>query len=209
MKLQIAIDSMTDTEALKFAKSAQQYADIIEVGTPMIYRYGLDFIKEVDASISQSLLLADAKIVDAGALESRIFLETGADIITVLGGSSNTTVRDALDQVRAYQAELMIDLIDIPRDKKIDRIRELANLGCNTFCIHRPSDLNDKESLFLPKISKISKEIYLSVAGGIDSQNVGRVIDYNPDVIIIGSAITEHDDPLVQASRFREIIENP
>ncbi len=208
MKLQIAIDSMTDDEALKFIQSVEQYSDIIEIGTPLIYKYGLKFVSKVNEKISTAQLLADAKIVDAGALESRMFLENGADIITVLGGASNTTIKEARTIVQDYRAKLMIDLIDTPSRKKVNRVKELHKFGCDYFCIHRPSDTKTEENLFLPDFSSISSELYLAAAGGINGENIRKVISYNPEVIIIGSAITEATDPMIQAKKFSQIIKN-
>lgn len=208
MKLQIAIDSMTDDESLKFIQSIEQYADIIEIGTPLIYRYGLKFVSKVNEKISTAQLLADAKIVDAGALESRMFLENGADIVTVLGGASNTTIKEARAVVQDFWAKLMIDLIDTPLQKKTARVKELHKFGCDYFCIHRPSDTETEEELFLPDFSSISSELSLAVAGGINGENIRRVIDYVPEVIIIGSAITEATDPKAQAKKFSQIIKN-
>lgn len=202
MEFQIAIDTMTGDEALRFAKSVEAYADVIEIGTPLVYRYGIELVREMADRLSQSKLLADSKIVDAGELESQLFLEAGADIVTLLAGSSDTTVEEALATARKNQAELMIDLIDIPPEGKINRIEELTELGCSYFCLHRPSDVGTGEEMFLPQRGALPSGLKLAVAGGIDLTNLKRVIESGMDIAIIGSAITEGEEPETKAREF-------
>ncbi len=206
MQFQIAIDTMPGDEALSFAESVEAYADVIEIGTPLIYRYGLELVREMVGRVSRAKLLADSKIVDAGALESRIFLEGGADIVTLLAGSSDTTVEEALVTTEKRQAELMIDLIDIHPEGKINRIEELSELGCNYFCLHRPSDVGTGEEMFLPQPGSLPSGLKLAVAGGIDLTNLDRVIESGMDVAIVGSAITRTDEPEAKARKFAEIL---
>jgi 3-hexulose-6-phosphate synthase len=207
MEFQIAIDTMSGDEALSFAESVESYSDVIELGTPLIFRYGLELVRKMTDRLSQANLLADSKIVDAGALESRIFLEAGADIVTLLAGSSNTTVEKALAITEKHQAELMIDLIDIPPEGKINRIEELTELGCNHFCFHRPSDVGTGEDMFLPQRDSLPSGIKLAVAGGINLTNLEEVIEAGVDVAIIGSAITEADKPEAKAREFAEMLD--
>ncbi|MEF8726312.1 MAG: orotidine 5'-phosphate decarboxylase / HUMPS family protein [Candidatus Bipolaricaulota bacterium] len=204
MQFQIAIDTMPRDEALGFAESVEVYADIIEIGTPLIYRYGLELVREMADRLSQSELLADSKIVDAGALETRMFPENGADIVTLLAGSRDTTVEQAIATAKNYQSELMIDLIDIPSDRKIERIEELTELGCNYFCLHRPSDVGTGEAMFLPEPGSLPSGLKLAVAGGIDQMNLDRIIKSGMDIAIVGSAITQADKPEDRARKYAE-----
>lgn len=206
MQFQIAIDTMLGDEALSFAESVEAYADVIEIGTPLIYRYGPEFVREMANRLSQARLLADSKIVDAGALESRMFLEGGADIVTLLAGSSDTTVKEALATTEKHQAELMVDLIDIPPEGKINRIEGLTELGCNYFCLHRPSDVGTGEEMFLPQPGSLPSGLKLAVAGGINLTNLDRVIESGMDVAIVGSAITKAEKPVAQAHKFADIL---
>lgn len=207
MELQVAIDNMEAGEALAFARRVEPYADIIEVGTPLIYRYGLELVTKMKCQLKSARLLADPKIVDAGKLEARMFLEAGADIITLLAGASNTTLQQAAQIADELRGELMIDLIDIPASKQGNRLDELYQIGYSCFCLHRPSDVSDTERLVLPDISGLSGDVRLAVAGGINFSNLDGVLDYNPAVVIVGSAITGHQRPRKQARRFKQKIE--
>lgn len=50
MKIQLALDRMTISEAIETAKEAEQYVDLIEVGTSLIKEYGVESISEIKKS---------------------------------------------------------------------------------------------------------------------------------------------------------------
>ena len=45
MKLQIALDDLTMEEALVLMDKVQDFVDIIEIGTPFIYEYGMEAVR--------------------------------------------------------------------------------------------------------------------------------------------------------------------
>lgn len=47
MKLQIAIDVVDDKKAIKLAKKVHKFADILEIGTPLIKKHGIMIIKKM------------------------------------------------------------------------------------------------------------------------------------------------------------------
>jgi 3-hexulose-6-phosphate synthase len=70
MKLQIAIDMVNAETALKMVKEIQDVIDIVEVGTPMIVREGMFPVRLIKEKFPKVTVLADAKIVDGGDIES-------------------------------------------------------------------------------------------------------------------------------------------
>jgi len=136
MKIQLALDNLSLEKAVTLVKELGGDVDIIEIGTLLLMRYGLKIIPRIQKSVVNSLLLVDAKIIDAGELETEMIFESGADIVTVLAGSDDRTVHNALEVAKRHQKEVMIDLINC--NKKVQRIKELAAIGANYFCLHRP-----------------------------------------------------------------------
>ena len=45
MKLQIALDDVTLEEALALVDRVKKYIDIIEIGTPLVYEYGMQAVR--------------------------------------------------------------------------------------------------------------------------------------------------------------------
>lgn len=61
---------------------------------------GLRAVKEIKAEFPSLKVLADLKIMDAGRYEVMKASEAGADIITVLGVSDDSTIRGAVEEAR-------------------------------------------------------------------------------------------------------------
>ena len=58
MKLQIALDIDWD-KASKILDQVQEYIDIVEIGTPLIFREGLSLVERVREQFSDLTVLAD------------------------------------------------------------------------------------------------------------------------------------------------------
>lgn len=66
MKLQIALDDVTLEGALELVKKVRDYIDIIEIGTPFVYEYGMQAVRTMKEHFPDKEILADMKIMDAG-----------------------------------------------------------------------------------------------------------------------------------------------
>lgn len=110
MKIQLALDNLSLEKAIGLVKQLRGDIDIIEIGTPLLSRYGLEIISCIQKLMLNNLLLVDVKIVDAGELETEMILKNGADIVTVLAGSNNRTVINALEVAKRYQKKVIINL---------------------------------------------------------------------------------------------------
>ncbi len=66
MKLQISFDLIDLDKAIAIGEQVAQYADIIEVGTILIYHHGTLAIERFKEAFPDKTILADTKIVDRG-----------------------------------------------------------------------------------------------------------------------------------------------
>ena len=71
MKLQIALDDVTLEGALELVKKVRDYIDIIEIGTPFVYEYGMQAVRTMKEHFPDKEILADMKIMDAGYYEGK------------------------------------------------------------------------------------------------------------------------------------------
>ena len=100
-ELQIALDGEFPA-ALALLSQVAPFVDIAEVGTPLIFREGVDAVRQFRAAHPQLTLVADLKIMDAGAAEADIAFCAGADCVTVMALASDATISGALRSAREH-----------------------------------------------------------------------------------------------------------
>src|SRR5258707_4722789 len=86
--LQVAIDK---PESLSVIAQVRGIADIIEIGTPLLKRFGIGAIATARELCPDTPILADTKTVDAGDLEAEMVFGAGARLMTVLSSTSRAT----------------------------------------------------------------------------------------------------------------------
>lgn len=205
MKLQLALDRLTRTECLQILKKTESHIDWIEVGTGVIKEYGVSIIREIKELYPNKTIVSDMKTCDAGKHEAVQAFEAGADITTVMAFSANKTISDMLEIAKQYDKRIMVDLLGITESQ---RFRELDELGVNLVSLHFGKDMQ-KEGEIKTEAFKLTKDISqfeVSVAGGITLSKLSKVVEHKPDVIIIGSAITNSENPGEAARKIKEVI---
>ena len=196
MKLQLALDDISIDGALALVGKVRPHIDIVEVGTPLIIEEGLRPVRELRARFPDLPVLADTKIMDAGALEARSAFAAGADYVTVLGVTDLLTVRACLDVAKEFGGTVVVDMIcvdDLPK-----RVAELERIGVAALAVHTGVDQQaagrtPADDLRVMKSHSRSCEIF--VAGGITPQSLPVYIELGADVAIVGGGICHADDP--------------
>lgn len=208
MKLQLALDVCSIEEGLKLVESIVDYIDIIEIGTPLIIEHGLYPVVLFKEAFPHKKILADAKIMDAGEHEANLCFVKGADIVTVLGVAHNSTIAGVVKAARAHGKQVMVDMIDVHDIAK--RVLEIEKLGVDYLCVHTAFDIqstgvNPLDELRL--INEVLSQGKAAVAGGVKVATVKDIVKENPEIIVVGGGITSQSDPVVAASRIKEIME--
>ncbi len=183
------------------------YVDIVEIGTPVVINEGLRAVKEMKKQFPDKKVLADLKIMDAGGYEVMKASEAGADIITVLGASDDSTIRGAVTEARKQGRKIMVDMINV-RDIEA-RAREIDALGVDYICVHSGYDHQaDGKNPFeeLAAIKRVVKNAKTAVAGGIKLGTLPEVIGAGPDLVIVGGGITGSEDKKAAAAEMRRLI---
>ena len=204
MKLQLALDGLLH-DSLSILDLVADQIDIVEIGTPLLYREGIGAAVAIHDQFPTLTLLADLKIVDAGQVEASIAFEAGCDYVTVLGIASDATVAGALQAAEEHGSMIMVDMLQVPDQLK--RARELIALGCQLLCVHTAYDLHtagDTPFAALDQIRNALPQVALAVAGGLGPHNVSNVLPLRPEIIIVGSAITQAAAPRQAAVSIRE-----
>jgi 3-hexulose-6-phosphate synthase len=195
MKLQIAIDMVNAETALKMVKEIHDIIDIVEVGTPMIMREGMFPVRLIKEKYPNVVVLADAKIVDGGDIESADAYEAGADIVTVLGVADDATVQAVVKTAKKFGKKVMADMICIEDVKK--RAIELDAMGVDYICLHTAIDVQSTgKTPFdeLAQVMTVIKNAKPAVAGGINMSTIPLAKKYGTDIVVAGGALTKAAD---------------
>ena len=92
--LQLALDFVDLKRALKSAQAGVAGGvDWLEAGTPLIKSEGLHAVRELRRLFPDTTIVADMKIMDTGRVEVETAAKAGANIVDVLGASSEATIR--------------------------------------------------------------------------------------------------------------------
>lgn len=197
--LQIALDFIDLEKALHIASiTVKAGVHIIELGTPLIKNYGLQALKALKNIIEKQLIVADLKTIDAIELEFTPFAHHGAHAVTILSFMDDDIISDALALCRELGIDLIIDLIN--QQNPVEKALRLADLGASIVNVHVGVDVQRKRNMSVKQLLKEVEEIsssgvIVAVAGGIKPRDVELFVEYGAKIIIIGSAITRHENP--------------
>lgn len=196
MKLQIALDDVTLEKALVLVERVKEYIDIIEIGTPFVYEYGMLAVRMMKERFPDKEVLADMKIMDAGGYEAEQALRAGADYVTVLGVTDNLTIKGCVDAANKYGKEIVVDMICVEQMEK--RISVLESLGVHGLAVHTGTDQQAAGRTPLDDLkimSSCAEKAKISVAGGISVETIDEYVRYNPEVVIVGGGICHANNP--------------
>ncbi len=203
-KLQLALDGDM-ASALRIMEAAHAFVDIVEVGTPLVIREGMHAVRRLRAEYPALPLVADLKIMDAGAYETDIALDAGADRVTVMAHADDATIRGAAAAANARGKLLMVDMMGFAQP--LARARQLRSLGCQFFCLHRAHELRMEQGSPQGQLARLRAEmpaVTLAIAGGIRLPALDSILPHAPQVIIVGAAISAAAEPARAARQFQE-----
>ncbi len=207
MKLQLAYDLGTYEELYPFMEEIEEAIDIIEIGTPVILREGVSQIENVKKKFPEKLIFADLKIMDAGKLEADIGFQAGADMVSVLGLASKKTIEAAKNSAIQWNRKIMIDMINLQ-----DPIRKWGDfmvMGMDYGCLHTAhDDVTDGENSLetVEKFHEAHGGQQISVAGGIDPEKIRNMKSCQPEILVVGSYITNAVDPSKALKNIRQVM---
>jgi len=207
MQLQLALDLVGIPEAIELVREVEPFIDIVEIGTPVIINEGLHAVKAVKEAFPNLTVLADLKIMDAGGYEVQKASEAGADIITVLGVSDNSTITGAVQEAKKRNKKIMVDMINVKNLE--ERAREIDGFGVDYIAVHSGYDhqaavLNSFADL--AAIKRVVKNAKTAIAGGIKLGTLPEVVAAKPDLVIVGGGITGQADKAATAAEMQRII---
>ena len=209
MRLQIAFDFGDLDDLIALATRFGDDVDWIEVGTYLILQESIRAVSTFKRAFPAKKIVADIKIVDAGAKEAELAFDAGADIVTVLGCAYDATIIGATQQAHAQQGQVMVDLLAV--NDKPRRAREVEAMGVDFICLHAGWDAvvprsrrgEDQLDPLADLVAvKQATRVPLTIAGGMTVERLTQLSRYEPHTIIVGRAVTLSPDPVAVAHEF-------
>lgn len=208
MRLQVSLDRMDLQKGLNFIECIYDVIDIVEIGTPLVYKEGLRAVTEMRKYFPDKTILADLKIMDGGESNAKFAYEAGADIVTVLAVAEDKTIEGAMQSAKKYEKEIYIDMISVRNFNQ--RAQQVDQMGVSYIGVHTGVDsqaLGKRPTQQLHELKGIIQHSKIAVAGGIDLETLPEIVKEEPDIIVCGKSITESESPRQIILAMRSIIE--
>ncbi|MFC1567375.1 3-hexulose-6-phosphate synthase [Thermodesulfobacteriota bacterium] len=206
--LQLALDFVDLKRALKSAKAGVAGGvDWLEAGTPLIKSEGLHAVRELRRLFPDATIVADMKIMDTGRVEVETAAKAGANIVDVLGASSDATIRECIQAGKNYGAKIVVDMIAV--NDVVSRAKYAEDLGADFVTVHCSVDeqMEGKDPFDTLRQVAQALSIPVGVAGGINSETAASAVEAGAAIVVVGGAITKALDPEQAARDIRKGID--
>jgi len=203
MKIQISFDLTDLDKAIDIAKQVAPYADSLEVGSLLLYKNGIVALERFRETFPETVILADAKIVDRGKPAVELLAKAGADWITVMAGTSKNVIHSVATTAHDLGKKVMLDLLD--SYSLGQSALDAQSMGVDALLLHKPHD-DDDGLKFLDtwEMVKGNSSLPIYVAGKITRDMVDKIKSINPHGVVISKTITQAEDPAQEAQFFQD-----
>lgn len=195
MKLQVALDTLSEEECIDLLDEIKDYVGVIEVGTPFVIESGMQPVRHFKQRYPDLAVLADCKIMDAGSYEADKCFDAGADIVTVLGVSNDATIKGVVASAKKHNKKVMVDMIEVKN--LAQRTAELDKMGADYICVHTAFDIQESGAnplSDLQVVNKIVTNAKSAVAGGVKLATIDDIVAEGAEIIVVGGAICTADN---------------
>jgi bifunctional enzyme Fae/Hps len=207
--LQVAFDN-PNLEFVLAAISQIPKSDhvIIEAGTPLIKRYGVDVISKIRDVRPDAFIVADLKTLDTGNLEARMVADAAGDAIVVSALAPINTINKLIEEAHKTGIYAVMDTLNQP-----DPISVLKQLDVmpDVIELHRGIDIEGTEHAWgnIADIKKVAPKALVAVAGGVRLDKVQVALSQGADILVVGRAIAGSRDIREAAEQFINALNKP
>jgi len=204
--LQVALD-LVDLAVVRRVLSQLPDSDhlLIEVGTPLVKKFGASVVKEIRTVRPSSFVVLDLKTLDTGNLEVRLAADATADAVVISGLAPKKTLELAIQEARKTGIYSVIDMLNVPDPLAV--LRSLSALP-DVVEMHRAIDQEAERHNWeaIAEIKRMAatsdRKILVAVAGGIRVDTVASALSSGADIVVSGRAITGSKDVKDAAEQF-------
>ncbi len=202
MKFQISFEGLDIEQNLAIAQQIIPFVDIIEIGTLPILKHGVQIVEIFRQTFPNKIIFADTKIVDKGRDIVGLFGQSGADWISVMGGTSKEIIQNVCTKAHDMGKKVILDMMDTSSPGQV--ALDAKSFGVDALMFHQPYDKTNQTLLFVEdwNMLKGNTNLPIFISSKINRDNIDALIALNPDGIVFGKAITEQADPVAEAQFF-------
>jgi len=204
--LQVVLD-VPDIDRSKMVVSQIPRSDriILEIGSPLIKKYGAKAISEIRAQAKDVFIIADFKTLDIGRVEVDLAFEETADGVTVSGLAPAATLDAFIYETKRLGMYSVVDMLGV--EDPVEKLRSLKELP-EVVLIHRGID-GEKSASNLDQVKAIKdafkdKKLLVAVAGGVTPDTASELISAGVDILVAGKFITQARDVEHSVRQFLE-----
>lgn len=195
--LQISLDN-PDLERAKKVIAQLPGSDriIVEVGTPLIKRYGTRVMNDLRQTNKDAFMVADLKTLDVGKVEVDIAYEDTADAVVAAGLAPPETLDSFVHEAKRLGIYGIIDMLNV--EDIVAKLKSLKEFP-DAVILHRGIDQETGRTSGLERIKIIrqafsNKKFLIAVAGGIVPETAKEALQLGADIIIVGRYVTQSKD---------------
>jgi bifunctional enzyme Fae/Hps len=180
---------------------------ILEVGTPLIKRYGTKVINDLRQVAKDVFIVADLKTLDVGKVEVDIAYEETADAVVASGLAPTETLNAFIYEARRVGIYSMVDMLNV--EDPVEKLKTLKDFP-DIVIIHRGIDQETGKTIGLDLIQKLrqtfrDKRFLIAVAGGIVPETAREALEKGAEIIIVGRYVTQSKDIERAVREFLEV----
>jgi bifunctional enzyme Fae/Hps len=194
--LQIALDIPSVERTLKIINELPESDRIIlEVGTPLIKKYGLKVIRELRKKARDMFIVADLKTLDVGKVEVDLAFEETADAVVVAGVAAKETIDNSIYEAKKLGIYSLVDMMNVEAPvQKLESLKTLPDI----VILHRAIDVEKRTGKPRWGIEELQqafqRKFLVAVAGGITPETAPEALTKGADIIIVGRYVTQSRD---------------
>jgi len=207
--IQVALDHPSIDHQMKVVSQLPRSDRIIiEAGTPLIKKYGMDAVVKLREKLPDVFLVADLKTLDVGKLEVDFAFDATADAVVASGLASLVMLDKFIFEAHRVGIYAYVDMMEV--DNPVEKLSQLKEIP-DVVILHRGIDTESVETnalqrqkwAWVPKIKEFYKDkklvsgrdrVLVAVAGGIEPETAQYAIEMGADILIIGRYIASSKD---------------
>ena len=207
--LQVALDTLDLNTALKTTRVVQEVIDVIEVGTILCLAEGLSAVRIIKTLYPEKIILADVRVVEAGAIIAKMVFDAGADWISVVSSANTSTLKAVAEEAFSRAGDVQVELQD---GWSLDQTEEWKEIGVKQLTFHRSRDAEKTGQNWEEKSINTIRQLtgmgfQVSVTGKLAVEDIALFAGIPVYVFVSGRAIRDAVNPHTVATEFLQAIQ--
>ncbi len=212
--VQVALDAPNIEKQIKVVKQLPKSDRIIiEIGTPLLKKYGVESIKQIREVAREKFIVADLKTLDVGKLEVDFAFDATADAVVASGLAATASLDKFILEAQRMGIHAFVDTMEV--QNPIEKLKSLKQTP-DVVILHRAIDVEQSAAGdishdaaqkarwgLVPKIKELYKDqkkasgkdrVLVAVAGGIEPRTATYALEQGADILIVGRFIASAKD---------------